>query len=178
MKSKFVDWSEVWSDERQEWEFIGRSLLLDKLDEYSEDNEEGLEDDDGYPVYNYAYPIETFGELEDDKILRICEETSCTVVYNTKEDQYYLSLTGCGMDMSQSIALAYMIAYSLDDEPYGIIDWEMIDDVAISAPYTISEYHFNIMLKTLARQFRIRQEKDAEKLKEIEKKLETITTPA
>lgn len=63
---------------------------------------------DGYePIYNYIYPLET--TPSDDDILKVALNTNCSVMYNTDDDSYYLTLTGCGMDMSQDIALSYLI---------------------------------------------------------------------
>ena len=58
-------------------------------------------------MMNYVYPLET--TPDNDKILKVCEETACTVMYNDKDDRYYLALCGGGMDLSQDIALVYNI---------------------------------------------------------------------
>ena len=64
------------------------------------------------PMMNYAYPLQldpTFRDDGTDRIIKVCRDTSLTVMYNDDEDSYYLALCGGGMDLSQSIALAYQI---------------------------------------------------------------------
>jgi len=58
---------------------------------------------DGYePIYNYVYQLQT--TPSEETILKIALKTNCCVMYNNEDDKYYLSLTGCGMDLSQDIA--------------------------------------------------------------------------
>ena len=105
------------------WEFTGRSVMC----EYYETNPKKAEemghelDDEGevkyldevvdgmtMPMMLYAYPLS--GRPRDEGIVEICTETSCTVVMRNDTYEYYLALTGGGMDLSQDIALAYIIA--------------------------------------------------------------------
>lgn len=73
-----------------------------KLNEYWEDNIA----EDTTPIYNYIYPLEITPSDED--ILRVSLNTNCCVLLNTENNTYYISLTGCGMDLSQDIALSYL----------------------------------------------------------------------
>jgi hypothetical protein len=111
---------------------------------------------------NYAYPL--FSEPDEEKIAKICEETSCTVVYNLQDDTYYLALTGGGMDLSQSIALAYIIAD-------GCIEWELLNDVSISGAFSVSEEEYQIILKELERQLSISIGNHKAKLKKVREQL-------
>lgn len=142
MKSIFVDWSSEYNNDT--WDFVGRNVLETKRGVWSSDNQDGIEEDDGYPICNFAYPLYS-KNIEDEIILKACEMTNCTVVYNTKEDAYYLALTGCGMDMSQDIALAYMI---ID----GCIDWDFLDSVYVSGPLSVSKSNYIQILEELNRQ--------------------------
>lgn len=146
MNSRWVDWTE------EKWEFVGRNVMEERLGEWSKDNENGIQEDDGYPIMNFAYPIDC-GTPYDDRIFRVCDETCCTVVYNNVEDCYYLALTGGGMNLSQSIALAYMIVNAGSEEEYGIVDWSMIDEVYISERLSIGKRQYQILLETLKRQY-------------------------
>ena len=148
MESRYVDWWEAFKDD--EWDCLARHVMEEKKGEWSEDNPEGLEGDDYMPIYNYAYPLE-FSNLEENKIVRICEETNCTVVYNEGEDALYLALCGCGMDMSQSIALAYMIAYSYGNEEYGRIPDHLLFDVYKSSPLSVGKEQFKHIQKALTK---------------------------
>lgn len=134
MNSIYVDWSETY--EHNTWEFVTSNLLRDKyrhcpkccekIEEfdnailkdrkyyctnckksYNEDEANELDGDEGYPMMNYAYPLDV--SVDDDKILEVYNRTNCCVVYNNDDNSYYLALTGGGMDLSQDIALAYII---------------------------------------------------------------------
>jgi len=150
MESRYVNWWEAFKGD--EWDCLGRHVMEEKNGEWSEDNQEGLEGDDCIPIYNFAYPL-GLSSLDESKIVRICEETSCTVVHNTEEDALYLALCGCGMDMSQSIALAYMIAYSYGNEEYGRIPDHMLFDVYKSAPLSVGKVQFKHIQKALIEGF-------------------------
>ena len=150
MESRFVNWWEAFKGD--EWDCLGRYVMEEKKGEWSEDNPEGLEGDDYIPIYNYAYPL-GLSNLEDDKIIRICTKTNCTVVYNEEEDTLYLALCGCGMDMSQSIALAYMIAYSYGNEEYGRIPDHLLFDIYKSNPLSVSEEQFKHIQKAIIQGF-------------------------
>ena len=150
MESRFVDWLEAFKG--SEWEFLGRQVMEEKKGYWSEDNPEGLEGDDYVPIYNYAYPL-NMNSLEDEKILRICKETNCTVVYNEEEDSLYLALCGCGMNLSQDIALAYMIAYSFGEAEYGRIPEYMLFDVYKSGPLSVSKEQFEVICEKLIEGF-------------------------
>lgn len=72
MESRFVDWWEAFKSD--EWDCLGRQVMETKKGEWSEDNPEGLEGDDYIQIYNFAYPLE-LSSLDENKIIRICEET-------------------------------------------------------------------------------------------------------
>lgn len=181
MKSRFIDWSEA--VQGTEWQFIGADLMRERALKLLETCQHGNKEkgycdececypddveDENRPMFNYAYLIETFGgDLADGKIIEICEQTALTVVHNTHEDKYYLSLCGAGMDFSQSIAHAYMIAYAMGDEELGIIDWDFIDDVYLDGPLSVGEKTYQGIMKQLASQYKTR-------IRNMQKKLERI----
>jgi len=47
---------------------------------------------------------------DEDKILEIVKKTCLTVMENQDTGEYFLVLCGGGMDLSQSIAYAYLLA--------------------------------------------------------------------
>jgi len=113
-----------WGDENiyEKWDFVGASLMRGKALEHIEscpkaDKERECceihdvwadsAESSNMPMMNYAYPLET--EPDAEEIIKVCEDTNCTVVQNLNDDAYYLALTGGGMDLSQDIALAYII---------------------------------------------------------------------
>ena len=92
-----------------EWEFTGRNIEVRDRGEWSEDNQDGISVDDYYPMMNYAYPLDN-GCPSESTIKEIHKKASLTVVCKLSTDTYYLSLTGGGMNLSQDIAMAYIIA--------------------------------------------------------------------
>ena len=178
MKSRYVNWRD--DDTRRNWDFVGAELVYDrelkKLSQCPHGNAEReycdeckcYPDDsrqDNRPAMNFAYPL--FCEPDEEKIAKVCEETACTVVLNLQDDSYYLALTGCGMDMSQSIALAYIIAD-------GCIDWDLLDDIYISGAFSVTEEDFQIVLNEMERQLRISINNKTQKLKEVTKQQKKI----
>lgn len=92
----------------ENWEFTGGEVERRERGEWSEHNRDGIHHDDYVPMMLYAYPLE--GEPSDEEIKKIHRKTSVTVVREKGTDQYFLALTGGGMDLSQDIARAYIIA--------------------------------------------------------------------
>lgn len=150
MESRYVDWCEAFKGNK--WDCLGRHIMEENKGEWSEDNPEGLEGDGYMPMFNFAYPL-GLSNLDENKIIRICEETNCTVIYNDEENTLYLALCGCGMNLSQDIALAYMIAYSYGEEEYGRIPEHMLFDVYKSAPLSVSKEQFKHIQKALVEGF-------------------------
>lgn len=114
-----VDWSESNEDWENEGQRVSREILEDKKHEHHKehlkylgyDEEPKHPEDVAYennePMMNYAYPL--YGTPTDEQIYEVIMKTNCTVMYNTEEDKHYLALTGGGMDLSQSIAFAYIL---------------------------------------------------------------------
>ncbi|KKM91585.1 hypothetical protein LCGC14_1226970 [marine sediment metagenome] len=119
-----------WSDESNfgKWQNIGQETMREF---YEENPKEAIKDghdvengevtylDDVLarwdPMMNYAYPLVCDPTIFDDgkeRIIKVCRDTCLTVMFNDDEDSYYLALCGGGMDLSQSIALAYQILES------------------------------------------------------------------
>jgi hypothetical protein len=175
MKSRYVNWSD--EEVYRVWDFIGAGVIYNRerkklsqcphgnaTQEYCHDCEIYPEDkrQDNFPAMNYAYPL--FSEPDEEKIARVCEETSCTVVYNLQDDSYYLALTGGGMDLSQSIAMAYIICD-------GCIAWDMIGDIDISGAFSVSEEDYQIIMKEMERQLEISIDNHKAKLKKVREQL-------
>jgi hypothetical protein len=113
-----LDWSEELKTDK--WENVGRRVIEEKCKHktqaknetnmrysgYCEECDHG--EDTAHPMMNYVYPLEF--EVDDKKVLEIVNKTNCTVMFNTETDQYFLTLCGGGMNLSQDIALAYIIA--------------------------------------------------------------------
>ncbi len=164
MNSRYVDWQKEY--QRDTWEYVGRDALVKTHGEYSRGNPDGVEADDGYPMMNFAYPLNN-DDVSLEKIVEVCEKTNCTVIYNNEDDRYYLALTGGGMDLTQDIALAYMIAD-------GCIEWDMLRDVYIDAPLSVSKNEYKMILTELQRQLQISISNYQSQLKRVNQNLESI----
>lgn len=69
------------------------------------------EDDSGNlaPMMNFIYPLDYQGLVTKEKQIELAQ-TNCILVQENETDDYFLTLTGGGMDLSPSIAYAFMIA--------------------------------------------------------------------
>ncbi|MDD5599745.1 MAG: hypothetical protein PHV82_17505 [Victivallaceae bacterium] len=175
MKSIHVDWSD--ENIYQYWDFVGAEIVYHKenlrLQQCPHGNH-NLEHcfecncfpderrNDNLPSMNFAYPLEF--EPSEDIIYRVCNETNCTVVRQISSDYYFLALTGGGMNLSQDIALAYIIAE-------GCIQWEMLEDVYIGGPFSVSKEKYQLILTELRRQLKVSISNQISKLREVKKQL-------
>ena len=88
-------------------------------------------------MMNYIYPL-VCSNFDEDKILKVVKNTNCSVMENTETNEWFLVLCGGGMDLSQDIALSYVL---LDERiPYDLLmeiskqkdlsvsgkDWELL----------------------------------------------------
>jgi hypothetical protein len=139
-----------WQDEK--WEFPVRDLLSEKTQE----DDSGA----GIPMMNYAYPLEHF--TFDNKVaLEVHKQTNCTIVYDTETEEYFLALSGGGMDLSQDIAKAYMLIQTF-------IPWEWIDDIYISSALSVSRFWYRKILKQIKSQLITRISNSQDKISKIE----------
>ena len=74
-------------------------------------------------MMNYVYPLDHDGMVTDAKRTKIASETACVLVQKMETEEWFIALTGGGMNLSPDIAYAYVIAqkwlptgfmYSLD----------------------------------------------------------------
>lgn len=116
-----VDWSNQYEEG---WENLGKSAIEENCKHKTQDKDTdktnretnmrysnwceecGHCEDSAEPMMNYAYPLDI--EPSEEAIIEIVNKTNCTVM--EKDGEYFLALCGGGMDLSQDIALAYIIA--------------------------------------------------------------------
>jgi hypothetical protein len=104
-----------------------------------------------------AYPL--FSESDEEKIIKICEETDCTVDYNLQDD-----MTGGGINLSQDIALAYIIAD-------GCIERDMIENICTFGTFRVPKNDYRIILNELERQLAININNQTQKLSKVREQL-------
>ena len=92
----------------ESWEFVGRDTEYEKHGEWSDNNQDGISEDSYYPMMLYAYPL--YDCPTDGEIFQIHKKTCLTAVKNIESEEYYLALCGGGMNYSQDIGMAYIIA--------------------------------------------------------------------
>ena len=67
----------------------------------------GHSEEAGVLMMNAICPLKL--EPNKEAIKKVVNETNCTVMENTETDEYFLVLTGGGMNLSQDIAYAYFL---------------------------------------------------------------------
>lgn len=98
------------------------------------------------PIINYLYPLE-LSNFDDDKILKVVKGTNCTILENTETGEWFLALCGGGMDLSQDIALSYVILERW-------IPKDLICEVISQKNFSISDDNFKILQKEIIEQSR------------------------
>ena len=158
MTSITIDWSEEYKNDYEKWENLGRNIIKDnckhKTQDKSEDKETnmiysgyceecGFSEDSCYPMMNYGHILITKPKNED--ILKVVQNTNCTVMYDTINDLYYIALTGGGMDLSQDIALSYVWLENWIPE-------DLIKNVCKQKGFSIGKEHFEILKSAIMEQ--------------------------
>jgi len=119
--SIYQDMEEVYKNP-DKWINHGRNILEDSCKHRTQDDSKentnmeysgycsecDVYEDSAIPIINYLYPLE-LTDFEESKILKVVKETNCTVLENQDSGEWFLSLCGGGMDLSQDIAMAYII---------------------------------------------------------------------
>lgn len=112
-----IDWHEEFDKSFDKWDNIGKRIAEEICNHTEKGNSDtnmrysgycedcGFSEDSFDPMMNYVYPLEK--DPSDEAVKQVVKETNCTVMYNNETDEYFLALTGGGMDLSQDIALAY-----------------------------------------------------------------------
>lgn len=119
--SHFIDWHDEYRDHPDRWVNHGRRVAEESCTHKTQDTdgetnmrysgwceECDFYEDSCEPMMNYGYPLNFLPQ--DDKILRIVKETCLTVMENQDTGESFLALCGGGMNLSQSIAHAYLLA--------------------------------------------------------------------
>ena len=128
MTSIYLCYQDELNKNYEKWENVGNNVLREVLEDQEnsnfkeiaesvgvynkeEDNKlksywEETVDEYTHPIYNFVHLLET--EPKNEDILKVVLNTNCTIIYDTEQEVYYIALTGCGMDLSQDIGLAFL----------------------------------------------------------------------
>lgn len=121
----FIDWHDEYKNYPDRWLNHGRRVAVDNCTHKTQDSDSmerketnmqysgwcdecGFYEDSCEPMMNYGYPL--YGLPDDDRILLIVQRTCLTVMEKYDTGEYFLVLCGGGMDLSQSIAHAYLLS--------------------------------------------------------------------
>lgn len=168
---------ENWQDEK--WNQVGSDLMYDfylkdrATRKECQENGWDIEDiarekaDSHFPMMNYVYPLE-MGEPSEDKITKICSKTNCTVVEDTETGDFFLALTGGGMDLSQDIALAYMIAEKW-------LPTSLLRNVCTQPALSVSEKEYRKIMRRIKEQLRMENARNNDHLKRINEELKRMS---
>jgi len=118
---------------------------------------------------NYLYPLDyTYQDIES-RALEVAKETNCVLVQNTETEEWFLTLTGGGMDLSPSIGLAYVIAQTW-------LPRDLLHELKAGwCKDSLSEKNFKRLRKVIREQLKNEKTSTAEALKSWSKPIEEIT---
>ena len=103
-----------------------------------------ISEDSAIPIINYLYPLEC-SNFDDSKILKVVKDTNCTILENSDSGEWFLALCGGGMDLSQDIALSYIILERWIPE-------DLILSVCKQRDFSIGGKDFEILKKAIIEQ--------------------------
>ncbi len=154
--SQHIDWSEEFKSHYEKWTNHGRNILLNSCKHHDEDKDNTNTEYSGYcekcdisedscePMMNYIYPLE-LKDFDDEKILKVAKETNCSIMENEDSGEWFLVLCGGGMDLSQDIALSYVILERWIPE-------SLITQVCKQKSFSISKDNFEVLRKAIIEQ--------------------------
>src|SRR3990167_564410 len=192
----YQDMTEIY-DNPDKWINHGRNALIENCKHFSQgtekENEENeytniqysgycsecdISEDSGIPIMNYLYPLE-LNSFDEDKILKVVKETNCTILENEESGEWFLALCVGGMNLSQDIALSYIILETW-------IPKDLLSSVCKQACLSVSKENYKILARQIIEQLKMESKgfkEDAKiweqtfkefNLKEKEKKLNPI----
>lgn len=83
---------------------------------HGEDEQEECEDCYGTgfvePIWNTVWEIGFLGGrdvISEETVKEVIRETNCLVLFNHEEGKWYLTLSGCGMDLTPELCYAWLL---------------------------------------------------------------------
>lgn len=178
----FIDWHDEYKEHPDRWLNHGRriaeySCSHKTQDKDSEDSQEtnmlysgwceecGFYEDSCEPMMNYGYPLH--GLPDDEKSLNIVKETCLTVMENDETGECFLVLCGGGMDLSQSIAYAYLLAGQR-------IPDELVFEICSQPCFSIGEKEFIQVMRACKYELEDIRRRALERMQQIDNALEKL----
>ena len=166
-----IDWMEELKENFDYWTNHGRNALEDSCKHTDQDNgnetnmrysgycsDSDISESSAQPMMNYGYPLRTLPD--DENILKIVRETNLTVMENPKTEEVYLVLCGGGMDLSQDIALGYLLAGAR-------IPDELCFEVCTQPCLSVSKKNYLKIMREVRKELKNIQSRAQWRLKEI-----------
>lgn len=162
-----IDWHEEFKNNYEKWENLGRQTAEENCKHKTQDKDSnkenretnmrysgyceecGFSESDCEPMMNYAYPLVC--EPSEESILKVIKKTCLTIMFNTETDEHFLVLCGGGMDLSQSIGLAYLYTD-------GRIPKDLISEICTQKGLSVSGGNWKFLRSEIISQ--LKQEKD------------------
>ena len=154
-----------WRDEYENFD-----LECPNIENHEEDDESCDVCENGYvqPMMNYIYPMDyTYSDIRSRR-LEVAQKTDCVLVQNINTDEWFLTLTGGGMDLSPSIGLAYVIAQSW-------LPRDLLHELNAGwCKDSLSEKNFKRLRKAMKEQLRREKAGTSERLREWNRPIKEI----
>jgi hypothetical protein len=160
-----------WRENNEDWTNHGMDILRasckhkDGVEKNDYCEKCDIHEDSCEPMMNYIYPLECTN-FEDKEILKVVKETNCTIMEN-KEGEFFLTLCGGGMDLSQDIAFAYFILENWIPE-------DLIREVAKQPCLSLGKKNYKILARAIIKQLKDYSIRNREKAKEWKESLKLL----
>lgn len=117
----------------------------------------GYSEDSCIPMMNFIYPL-VLTDFDEDKIKKVIKHTNCTVMENTETGEWFLTLCGGGMDLSQDIALAYHLLERW-------IPYDLAREVCTQKELSVGGKNWNVLKKAMLESLKLYRDRAEEKIK-------------
>ncbi len=159
-----------WSEDYEKYDLQCPNIDNHKeTDEYDSESCECCQNGYVEPMMNFLYPLDyTYSDIQD-RALEVAKETNCVLVQNTETEEWFLTLTGGGMDLSPSIGLAYVIAQTW-------LPRDLLHELKAGwCKDSLSLKNFKRLRKTIREQLKNEKTSTAEALRNWSKPVKDIT---
>jgi hypothetical protein len=166
----YHDWSKYDENLRNH----GRSVLVASCkhkdgaheNDYCDKGRCSISEDSAMPMMNYLYPLE-LSDFDDKEILAVVKHTNCTVIENEDTGEWFLTLCGGGMNLSQDIALAYHFLETW-------IPYELAINVSTQAGLSIGGKQWEVLRKAMKESLDLYAARARERASRWEKKKKVL----
>ncbi len=167
-----------WSEYEENWRNHGRDILVASCKHHDKDKDNtnanysgacekcDICEDSAIPMMNFIYPLELDG-FRDEEILKVVKETNCTIMENEDTEEWFLTLCGGGMDLSQDIAFAYQILETW-------IPQDLLRNVCKQPLLSLGSKNYKSLAKGIIKQLKMEADRNKEKHKEWKESLKNL----